>query len=248
MDPIRVIAYVAVAAVVTLLILGGVAFYAGYSAGRGVVAQFTGADVGGETSAAAQSEIERLNRTIAELRKQLSEKSAQTDESRQAEMKASAEKVAALSEELSQTKGVLSEQQEELTACRKKLAALETGAVATGEPEPATPEDQPEETAAREPAEQPADDSTHEVDGKVLLYDRFDLRRQTTRKFDEVGLEFGLQTVASKSASVKINGQQVSMKTREGKRILHRGVTCELILLETDLGKQEARFSIACKK
>lgn len=250
MDPYKVITYIAVAAVVTLLILGGVGFYAGYSAGTSFVGDFKATDTETGEAKAALAEIARLNQKIAELQKALSEKAGQAEASREAE--ARAQESARLSQELSQTQAALTEQKAELLACRRKLAALEAGTVTTHEERPAASQAEAEETATapRSEAEtgpKKTGDSKESI-GRVLFYDQFQLGRQGSKAFDEVDLEFGLQTVASKSASLKINGQQVNMTTQEGKRILHKGVTCELILLSTNLGAQEARFSIACRR
>jgi hypothetical protein len=85
-------------------------------------------------------------------------------------------------------------------------------------------------------------------DEAVLLYDRFQLERQANKGYDEVDLRFGLQTVGSKSAGLSVNGKRISMQVKDGKQIIHKGVTCELILLNTDQTVQQAQFSLACKR
>jgi len=82
----------------------------------------------------------------------------------------------------------------------------------------------------------------------VLLYDRFQLERDGARGFDKVDLRFGLRTVGSKSAGLSVNGKRISMRVKDGKQIIHQGVTCELILLNTEQKVQRAQFSLACKQ
>ena len=82
----------------------------------------------------------------------------------------------------------------------------------------------------------------------LCLYDRFQLERQANKGYDEVDLRFGLQTVGSKSAGLSVNGKRISMQVKDGKQIIHKGVSCELILLDTDQKVQRAQFSLACKR
>jgi len=86
-----------------------------------------------------------------------------------------------------------------------------------------------------------------EVDNSILLYDRFQLEREAARGFDQVDLRFGLETVGSKMAGLSVNGKRITMRVKDGKQIIHKGVTCELILLDTDQTVQRAQFSLACK-
>jgi len=88
--------------------------------------------------------------------------------------------------------------------------------------------------------------ATASTETRVLLYDRFRLEREASRNFDQVNLRFGLRTVGSKSAGLSVNGKRVSMRVKDGKQIIHQGVTCELILLDTDQKVQRADFSLAC--
>jgi len=47
---------------------------------------------------------------------------------------------------------------------------------------------------------------------------------------------------------LSVNGKRISMQVKDGKQIIHKGVTCELILLDTDQTVQRAQFSLACKR
>ena len=57
-----------------------------------------------------------------------------------------------------------------------------------------------------------------------------------------------LQSIASRSAKVAVNQQTLGISFGERKIFQHRDVTCELVLMETDLEGGKARFSIACKR
>ncbi len=227
MDPIKIVTYVAVAAVVALVALGGLGFYLGYTAGLG------GPDTGTQASRStpdpdALAQVRELNAQIAELKQALASQAEApaTDET-------SAAREEALSTELAQVRRELQESRNDAETLRARIAEMEAAQ------ESATPGD----VASAEPqATATADLSA------VVLYDRFQLKRETSRAFDEVDLQFALQTVGSRSAGLSINGQRISMQARDGKQIIHKGVTCELILIETDQTEQLAQFSIACKR
>jgi uncharacterized coiled-coil protein SlyX len=226
MDPIKIIAYVAVAAVVALVALGGLAFYAGYTAGLGgpdTARQASLGDAGEDTVA----QVRELNAQIAELKQALSSQAATS-----AAQDASAERISALSAELAEARREIDQSRSEAEALRERLAELEAAQAA----------DAPGDVASAE-----AQTTTGDLSA-VVLYDRFQLRRETSRDFNDVDLQFALQTVGSRSAGLSINGQRISMQTRDGKQIIHKGVTCELILIETNPSEQLAQFSIACKR
>jgi hypothetical protein len=52
----------------------------------------------------------------------------------------------------------------------------------------------------------------------------------------------------SRSARVAVNRKPVGISFGERKIFQHRDVTCELVLMETDLEGGQARVSIACKR
>lgn len=227
MDPMRIITYVAITAVVALVALGGLAFYLGQS-----VADRSSATVEASAGAGeALAEIKGLNREIASLKQALAER--RDDGAERADALAEARvQLARMSGELDATKRDLEQAREEAAALRARLDAQPAAdATAAGE----------DDAAQRTAALQQGDDA-------VLLYDRFQLERQAAKGYEEVDLRFGLQTVGSKSAGLSVNGKRVSMQIKDGKQIIHKGVTCELILLDTDQTVQRAQFSLACKR
>jgi len=232
MDPMKVITYVAITAVVALVALGGVAFYAGYTAGLGGPDDSARASVSGTGTGEALAEIKSLNREITELKQALAERKDASGERADALAEARA-RLATMSDELDATKRELAEVREEAEALRAQLDA---------QPEAeATAADAAASSGQRTAALEQGDDA-------VLLYDRFQLERRASKGYDEVDLRFGLQTVGSKSAGLSVNGKRISMRVKDGKQIIHKGVTCELILLNTDQTVQQAQFSLACKR
>lgn len=232
MDPMKIITYVAITAVVALVALGGVAFYAGYTAGLGGPDDSARASVSGTGTGEALAEIKSLNREIAELKQALAERKDASGERADALAEARA-RLATMSDELDATKRELAEVREEAEALRARLDA---------QPEAeATAADAAASSGQRTAALEQGDDA-------VMLYDRFQLERQASKGYDEVDLRFGLQTVGSKSAGLSVNGKRISMRVKDGKQIIHKGVTCELILLNTDQTVQQAQFSLACKR
>ncbi len=234
MDPMKIITYIAVTAVVALVALGGVAYYVGYTAGLGPNQAGTSSEPS-EASTAALEEIKGLNREIAELKDALAERRSSSEERADALAESQA-RLAKMADELDAAKQELAAAREEVASLKEQLAAAQPGQAAA-----APAEGGEQRTAAAAAAPEPGDDS-------VLLYDRFQLEREAARGFDQVDLRFGLETVGSKSAGLSVNGKRISMRVKDGKQIIHQGVTCELILLDTDQTVQRAQFSLACKR
>lgn len=232
MDPMKIITYVAITAVVALVALGGVAFYAGYTAGLGGPQESAQASVDSTGSGEALAEIKSLNREIASLKKALAQRKDAGSERADALAETRA-RLARMSDELDSTK-------RELAKAREKAAALRARLEAQPAPEATAA------AAATEDGQRTA--SLEQGDDAVVLYDRFQLERQANKGYDEVDLRFGLQTVGSKSAGLSVNGKRISMQVKDGKQIIHKGVSCELILLDTDQKVQRAQFSLACKR
>lgn len=228
MDPMKIITYVAVTAVVALVALGGVAFYAGYTAGLGPESLSVSSQ-SSERTAETLTEIKSLNREIAALKEALAERKDRNEQNADA-LAESQVKLAKMADELDAAKQELARSREEVQSLRARLASAGSQSAEASE----------QRTAAAT-AVPPDDDS-------VLLYDRFQLEREAARGFDQVDLRFGLQTVGSKSAGLSVNGKRISMRVKDGKQIIHKGVTCELILLDTDQKVQRAQFSLACKR
>jgi multidrug efflux pump subunit AcrA (membrane-fusion protein) len=230
MDPMKIITYVAITAVVAFVALGGLGFYVGSSLSD----RFSAAGNTSAGSGAAIEEIKGLNQQIAELKETLAER-RDNNEQRADALAESQARLAKMADELDAAKQELADAREEIASLTEKLAAATQGQSATALPAAAQGSEQ--RTAAASPAP---------GGGAVVLYDRFQLEREAARGFDQVDLRFGLETVGSRSAGLSVNGKRISMQVQDGKQIIHKGVTCELILLDTDQTVQRAQFSLAC--
>lgn len=237
MDPMKIITYVAVTAVLALVALGGVAFYAGYTAGLGP--DWRSSSEASESANVTLAEIKTLNKEVASLKEALAERKDRNEENADALAESQA-KLANMADELDSTKRQLAEAKAEVRKLRSQVTSAEQAASQAAQSGAA---DEGGEQRTASAAAAPSED-----DESVLLYDRFQLEREASRGFDQVDLRFGLQTVGSKSAGLSVNGKRVSMQVQDGKQIVHKGVTCELILLDTERQVQRAQFSLACKR
>jgi len=229
MDPMKIITYVAITAVVAFVALGGLGFYVGSSLSD----RFSAAGNTNAGSGAAIEEIKGLNQQITELKEALAAR-RDNNEQRADALAESQARLARMADELDAAKQELASAREEIASLEEQLAAGQGAASAQA---PAQGSEQ--RTAAAAPA--PGDEA-------VVLYDRFQLEREAARGFDQVDLRFGLETVGSRSAGLSVNGKRISMQVQDGKQIIHKGVTCELILLDTDQTVQRAQFTLACKQ
>ncbi|MGB0086361.1 MAG: hypothetical protein WBP94_13420, partial [Rhodomicrobiaceae bacterium] len=84
--------------------------------------------------------------------------------------------------------------------------------------------------------------------GSVVLFDNVLLKRDQNKLYNDVDVSLSLQSIASRSVKVAVNQQTVGLSFGERKIFQHGDVTCELVLMETDLEGGKARFSIACKR
>ena len=232
MDPMKIITYVAITAVVAFVALGGVGLYLGQYLGQSVADRSSATVEAGAGTGEALAEIKSLNREIASLKKALAQRKDAGSERADALAETRA-RLARMSDELDSTR-------RELAKAREKAAALRARLEAQPAPEATAA------AAATEDGQRTA--SLEQGDDAVVLYDRFQLERQANKGYDEVDLRFGLQTVGSKSAGLSVNGKRISMQVKDGKQIIHKGVSCELILLDTDQKVQRAQFSLACKR
>jgi hypothetical protein len=82
----------------------------------------------------------------------------------------------------------------------------------------------------------------------VVLFDNVLLTRDKSKLYQDVDVSLSLKSIASRSARVAVNQQSLGISFGERKIFQHRDVTCELVLMETDLEGGSARFSIACKR
>jgi hypothetical protein len=233
MDPMKIITYVAITAVVALVALGGLGFYLGNTLGD----RFSATAGSSAGSNAAITEIQSLNRKIAELKDALAARKDTREEKADALAESQA-RLAKMADELDVTKRELASSREKVVKLEKQLVAAQRAGMAEADPQGAEGGEQRTAAAA---SLAPGDDS-------VMLYDRFQLEREAARRFDQVDLRFGLETVGSKSAGLSVNGKRISMLVKGGKTIIHKGVSCELMLLDTDQRVQRAQFSLACKQ
>ena len=230
MDPMKIITYIAITAVVALVALGGLGFYLGTNLGD----RFSPTAGSSAASDEALTEIRSLNQQVTELKEALAER-RDTSQEKEDALAESQARLAKMADELDATERELEAAREEASQLRARLDQ-QSGEVSAAATTPAQAGEQ--RTAA----------ATATPDDSVMLYDRFQLEREAARDFDDVDLRFGLQTVGSRSAGLSVNGKRISMQVKDGKQIIHKGVTCELILLDTDQTVQRAQFSLACKR
>lgn len=256
MNPMRLITYAVLTSVVSLIAMGGIGFYIGYSAGRGDLSELkTLIAAGGspETAAALAEALKQhsanqsgaskpadidLNPVLNEIRSmsaqigKLEERAATPPKDR------GAEKVKddpAARQELASVKQLLAEANTQYQSCKQSLTTLESKFdELKGQTQQASL-NQSDVPVARE-------------GGSVVLFDNIVLKRDQNKLYNDVDVAISLQSIASRSAKVAVNQQTLGISFGERKIFQHRDVTCELVLMETDLEGGKARFSIACKR
>jgi hypothetical protein len=253
----RLITYAVLTSVASLVAMGGVGFYVGYSAGRGDLSELkTLIAAGGspETAAALAEALKQsssnqtvaqpapeidLNPVLNEIRSMSAQIGKLEERAATAPKDRPVEKVRdepASRQELASVKQLLAEANTQYQSCKQTLTTLESKfdelktsttpvSLNTSEPPP----------AAREGA-------------SVVLFDNIVLKRDQNKLYNDVDVAISLQSIASRSAKVAVNQQSLGISFGERKIFQHRDVTCELVLMETDLEGGKARFSIACKR
>jgi hypothetical protein len=254
----RLITYAVLTSVATLVAMGGVGFYVGYSAGRGDMDEIkTLIAAGGspenakvlaellqQQSAPVPAAPEPAEVDLSPVLDEIRSMSAQIGklEERVEEQPAAAERVVELPKEdpavkleLSNVKLLLSEANEQYQVCKQSLTTLQTKfeALQTSTTQVALT------STDAQPAREPA---------SVVLFDNVLLARDKTKLYQDVDVSLSLKSIASRSARVAVNQQSLGISFGERKIFQHRDVTCELVLMETDLEGGSARFSIACKR
>jgi hypothetical protein len=252
----RLITYAVLTSVASLVAMGGVGFYVGYSAGRGDLSELkTLIAAGGspETAAALAEALKQssgnqtvaqpapefdLNPVLDEIRSMSAQIGKLEERAATAPKDRPVEKVRdepASRQELASVKQLLAEANTQYQSCKQTLTTLEskfdelktsTTPVSLNTSEP---------PAAREGA-------------SVVLFDNIVLKRDQNKLYNDVDVAISLQSIASRSAKVAVNQQSLGISFGERKIFQHRDVTCELVLMETDLEGGKARFSIACKR
>jgi DNA repair exonuclease SbcCD ATPase subunit len=249
MDPMRLITYTVLAAVVTLVAMGGVGFYAGYSAGRGdleEVKTLIAASASPEHAATLSELLKKPDNTPAaapDLSPVLQEiRSLSTQIGRLEQTASTPDKSAArddtrLRDELTSLRQRLTAASDQYSSCKQDMNLLEARL------RDATPAQAAVSTAAAKAnADAPRDPAS------VVLFDNVQLKRDQNKLYNDVDVALSLQAVASRSARVAVNQQSFGISFGERKIFQHKDVTCELVLMETDLEGNQARLSIACKR
>jgi hypothetical protein len=244
MDPLRLITYTVLTAVVSLVAMGGAGFYIGYSAGRGDMADVKaliaasaspesaaklsellqkddGTSTGPDFSPVLQ-EIRSLSTQIGRL-----EQTAATPGGGSGDSKTR--------DELATLRQRLNAASDQYNSCKQDMNVLEAKLRETAPAQAAVSTASPKTDTQRDPA-------------SVVLFDNVQLKRDQNKLYNDVDVALSLQAVASRSARVAVNQQSFGISFGERKIFQHKEVTCELQLMETDLEGNQARLSIACKR
>jgi hypothetical protein len=259
MHPMKLITYTMLIGVASLMALGGIGFYVGYSVGRGDLDEmktFVLKSMSPENAAALNEALKAQSgkstgatseASLAPLMEEIRNMSAQIGRLEQSQTTGGGPKVIEkikedpkLKEDLAALMTKLNQATEQYNTCTRDLsmvkAKLEVQASNAGQQQ-RTALTQPQ---ARSGAERDA--------ASVVLYDNVLLKRDQNKVYNDVDVSLSLQSVASRSARVVVNQQALQIAFGERKIIQHRDVTCELQLMETDLDVTQARVNIACKR
>ena len=268
MNPMRLITLVLLTGVVSLVAMGGVGFYVGYTAGRGdmgelkalitaggspenaaAIAEVLKQQVSAQPAAAAPAPAPEVDLTpvLEEIRSMSAqigklEKSAAATPPAPQVVDRIVEKVKEdpkSKQELASVKLLLSEANEQYQGCKQSLTTLEAKFEEVKSSSTQVAVTQSELRADAPPARENA---------SVVLFDNVLLKREQKKVYSDVDVALSLNSIASRSARVVVNQQALGISFGERKIFQHRDVTCELVLMETDLEGGKARFSIACKR
>jgi hypothetical protein len=255
----RLITYAVLTSVAALVAMGGVGFYVGYSAGRGDIDELRTLIVAGGSPENAQALAELLKQQAAaepassepaqvdlgpvldEIRS-MSAQIGKLEQRAEERPDAAGERLAeqpredaGATRELSNVKLLLSEANDQYQVCKQSLTTLQTK---FDELKSSTTQ-----VALTSVEAQPAREAA-----SVVLFDNVLLKRDQNKLYRDVDVALSLQSIQSRSAKVAVNQQSLGIAFGERKIFQHRDVTCELVLMETDLEGGKARFSIACKR
>jgi hypothetical protein len=257
MHPMRLITYALLTGVASLVAMGGIGFYVGYSAGRGDLSELKTLIAAGGSPENAQALAELIKKQGSEpstppakevdlspvlneirtMSAQIGKLEQKSNESKSAERLS--EKLAddpASKRELGSVKLLLAEANNQYQSCKQNLTTLQT------KYEELKTSSQAQQTALTTET-QPVREG-----GSVVLFDNVLLKRDQNKSYNDVDVSLSLQSIASRSVKVAVNQQTVGLSFGERKIFQHGDVTCELVLMETDLEGGKARFSIACKR
>ena len=253
MHPMRLITYAVLTSVVTLIAMGGIGFYIGYSAGRGDLEEMKALILAGGSPENAKAIAEALKSQRApavaaapevDLDPVLEEIRSMSAQIGKLEEKASEQpKVVEqvrddpeAAKELASVKQLLTEANSQYQSCKQDLTTLETKF------------EELKSSATQQVALTNASARPSRDGGDVVLFDNVLLKRAQNKLYRDVDVALSLESIASRSAKVAVNQQSVGIAFGERKIFKHRDVTCELQLMETDLEGARARLSIACKR
>jgi hypothetical protein len=269
MHPMRLITIALLTSVVSLVAMGGFGFYVGYTAGRGDMDELKALITAGGSPENAAAIAEVLKQQVAaaqaavasapapapapevDLAPVLDEIRSMSAQIGKLEKNATTppaadrgvEKVKEdpkTKQELASVKLLLSEANEQYQGCKQTLTTLEAKfEEVRNAPAQQVAMVQPEIRADAPPARDNA---------SVVLFDNVLLKREQKKVYSDVDVAISLNSIASRSARVVVNQQALGISFGERKIFQHRDVTCELVLMETDLEGGKARFSIACKR
>lgn len=263
MHPMKLITYALLIGVATLVAMGGIGFYVGYSAGRGDLSEmkkFLAASASPESAAALAEALKagaskpaaapevNLSPVLEEIRSMHAQIGKLEQATNAAANAASAaqrggvvdrlEKIKddpKVREELAVTKQKLSAATEQYNTCRQDLGAVQSKLEA-------------QLTSAQQVALASPKPQAGGHEQSAVLYDNVVLKREQNKVYNDVDIALSLQSVASRSARVVVNQQAFAIAFGERKIVKHNDVTCELVLMETDLDVTQARVSISCKR
>lgn len=253
MHPMRLITYAVITSVVSLIAMGGIGFYVGYSAGRGDLEELKTLIVAGGSPENAKAIAEALKSQsepavaaapevdLAPVLDEIRSMSAQIGklEEKADEQPKVVEKVRDDPEaegEIANVKQLLTEANDQYQVCKQNLTTLQTQF------------EELKSSATQQVALTAANSRPTRDAGAVVLFDNVLLKRDENKLYRDVDVALSLESIASRSAKVAVNQQSVGIAFGERKIFKHRDVTCELQLMETDLEGARARLSIACKR
>jgi hypothetical protein len=248
MDPMRLITYTLLTAVVSLVAMGGAGFYIGYLAGRGQMDEVKALIAASASPEHAATLSELLKKDSAPVNtapdftpvlQEIRALSTQVGKLEQTAPPDTAEGDGKLREELTGLRARLTAASEQYAACRKDMTLLEVKLKETST----------QQAAVSTVTQKGNADGGREKDpASVVLFDNVQLKRDQNKLYNDVDVALSLQSVASRSARVAVNQQSFGISFGERKIFQHKDVTCELVLMETDLEGNQARLSIACKR
>lgn len=263
MHPMKLITYTMLIGVATLMALGGIGFYVGYSVGRGNLAEMkefvlksmspenaaalsealkaqTAARQGSAPGPAAEVNLAPVIEEIRSMSAQIGRLEQSAGAGGNPRVIEKIKEDPKLKEDLVALTQKLAQTTDQYNTCTRDLGMMRIKLDAQSGTAGAQPQ---QRVAATSPTQRPNADPN-----SVVLYDNVLLKRDQNKVYSDVDVSLSLQSVASRSARVVVNQQSLAISFGERKIIQHRDVTCELQLMETDLDVTQARVNIACKR